>query len=239
MYFALDVTSRQALYDSLIDAMGQCGMNPQVLARTDDYIVFTFNRSPKVFRLAVWPWDRLVPSFFFGDSHTGGGNLENIRYVLWDVPTDVTWESWYFIANEDACAIVVKAGAFRYATIAWASYGTDSKPLVFAISNSGKTSAYDANGQAIALAAPYRGLYLIKTTDGGYYYSAPVIGTASTGELLFASANGIKWLCRDGSAISGLEIYGNDIVGTAGNIYYPYSYTLPPLLFPNAATWEP
>jgi len=238
-YFALNTSDRLSLQNSLIDAMQQCGMEPTVLYNVAGTLVWTFNRSAKVQKMTLNTDSEKRPSFYYGDSHTGGGNLSN-QVMVTGVPGGEAFGNWWFVANADACAIVIKSSA-SYATMFWAK--ADTNELIGMIDSGVWTSAsvrYVPTGAAIYLSgAPYFGSFLLKNSSGAYYYSCDIFVVDSGGKLLHASVGGLKWLCRDRSYVAGLEVYGNDVVLTGGTPDLPVGWVAPTLYMPGGASWSP
>ena len=238
-YFALNTSDRLSLQNSLIDAMQQCGMEPAVLYNVAGTLVWTFNRSAKVQKMTLNNDAEKRPAFYYGDSHTGGGNLSN-QVMVTGVPGGEAFGNWWFVANADACAIVIKSNV-SYATMFWAK--ADTNELIGLLDSGIWASAsvrYVPTGAAIYLSgAPYFGSFLLKNSSGAYYYSCDIFVVDSGGKLLHASVGGLKWLCRDRSYVAGLEVYGNDVVLTGGTPDLPVGWVAPTLYMPGGASWSP
>ncbi len=238
-YFTLDTSSMLALQNSLIAAMQSCGMSPSVLYQSGGTLVWTFNRSAKVQKMILNSDAEKRPAFYYGDSHTGGGNLSN-QVTVASAPGAESFSYWWFVANADACAVVIKSGG-SYATVFWAKASTYE---IIGLLDSGiwpsASVRYVPTAAAIYLSgAPNFGSYLLKNSSGTYYYCCDIFVVDSGGRLMHNSVSGLKWLCRDRSYVSGLEVYGNDVVLTGGTPDLPASWTAPTLYMPGGASWTP
>ena len=240
MIYTLDTSSASAVVTSLLSGLNNSGILNQTLYQSGGTVVFTTNRSAKVHKLVVGGDVTKHPNWYYGDSHTGGGNLSG--QVTISTCGSETWANWWLVTGPVAWAVVMKAPATsRYGTFFFSKAGTNE--VMGALDEGVFSSAsvrWVPTGVAIYLTgAPYCGTFALKTGDGAYYYTVPVIGVDSTYRLLFNGLSDLVWLCRDRGYVSGLEVYGDDVVLTGGTPDLPGTWVSPVLYFPGAATWTP